>query len=124
MGGKIPDKSIGQPQLIVDSYRSLVVRRYSFASTLALKLSGFALNFVILSVVDASASETVAEHRIHSQAGSLPVGSTSWRYWPSVPTKKRSNGVEVRSSTMVSICQTMPPLQTPAVESGVRRSPE
>src|SRR5208282_841052 len=61
----------------------------------------------------------------HSQAGqSLPVGSTSWRYWSSVPTKKRAKGVEVDSSTMVSTCQTIPPLQTPAFESGVRRSPE
>ncbi len=60
----------------------------------------------------------------HWQAGqSLPVGSTAWRYWSSVPTKKRVNGVELRSSTMVSTCQTMPPLQMPAFESGVRRSP-
>src|ERR1700730_3365298 len=119
MGGKIPDKGMVNP-----GWWSLVVGRSSFANTLAPKLSGLALNFVIPSVVAAPAVEAVEEHRIHSQAGSLPLGSTSWRYCPSVPTKKRSNGVEVRSSTMVSICQTMPPLQTPALESDVRRSPE
>src|ERR1700674_2726603 len=121
MGGKIPDKSMVNPSwwVLVVGRSSLVVRKY-----LAFKLSGLALNFVIPSVVAAPAGEAIEEHRIHSQAGSLPVGSTSWRYCPSVPTKNRSNGVEVRSSTMVSICQTMPPLQTPAFESGVRRSPE